>query len=92
MDILEVSLLEKQFDVIECGGVLHYMDNPSEGLRKLLDILTNNGYMKLGLYSELSRKDVVKAKTISLLRIFFQMMMILKILEKMFFSENYRDK
>ena len=62
MDILEVSLLEKQFDVIECGGVLHHMDNPSEGLRKLLDILTNNGYMKLGLYSELSRKDVVKAR------------------------------
>ena len=33
MDILEVSLLEEQFDVIECSGVLHHMNNPSKGLK-----------------------------------------------------------
>ena len=62
MDILEVSLLEKQFDVIECSGVLHHMDNPSKGLRALLDILKNNGFLKLGLYSELARQNIVEAR------------------------------
>ena len=63
MDILEVSLLKKQFDIIECIGVLHHMGDPSNGLRALLDILKNNGFLKLGLYSELARKDVVKARS-----------------------------
>ena len=62
MDILEVSLLEEQFDIIECGGVLHHMNNPSKGLKALLDILKNNVFLKLGLYSELARKDIVKAR------------------------------
>ena len=35
MDILEISLLEKQFDIIECGGVLHHMNNPIQGLKAL---------------------------------------------------------
>ena len=62
MDILEVELLKEQFDIVECGGVLHHMNNPSRGLQALLGISKNNGYLKLGLYSELARKDIVKAK------------------------------
>ena len=62
MDILEVGLLKEKFDIIECGGVLHHMENPLEGLKKLLDILKPTGFLKLALYSELARKDVIKAK------------------------------
>ncbi len=62
MDILEVSLLEEQFDIIECGGVLHHMDDPSKGLKALVGVLKNNGFLKLGLYSELAREDIVKAR------------------------------
>ena len=62
MDILEVSLLEEQFDVIECGGVLHHMDNPSKGLKALVGVLNNNGFLKLGLYSELARQHIVEAR------------------------------
>ncbi len=62
MDILEVNLLEKQFDIIECGGVLHHMNNPSKGLKKLLGNLKKDGFLKLGLYSELARKDIVEAR------------------------------
>ncbi|WP_413678888.1 tetratricopeptide repeat protein [Prochlorococcus sp. MIT 0916] len=62
MDILEVNLLKKKFDIIECGGVLHHMDDPSKGLKTLLSILKHNGFLKLGLYSELARQDVVKAR------------------------------
>ncbi len=62
MDILEVSLLKEQFDVIECGGVLHHMNNPSQGLKALVGVLKNNSFLKLGLYSEQARQDIVKAR------------------------------
>ncbi len=62
MDILEVSLLKEEFDVIECSGVLHHMNNPLQGLTVLVDVLNNNGFLRLGLYSELARKDVAKAR------------------------------
>ncbi len=62
MDILEVNLLIEQFDVIECGGVLHHMNDPIKGLKQLLSILKPNGFLKLGLYSKLARRDIVKAR------------------------------
>ena len=62
MDILEIRLLKTSFDIIECGGVLHHMDNPSKGLELLLSILNDNGFLKLGIYSELARQDIVKAR------------------------------
>ena len=62
MDILEVKLLKESFDIILCSGVLHHMSEPQKGLKCLLEVLKENGYMKLGLYSELARKDIVKAR------------------------------
>jgi len=62
MDIIKVALLEMKFDIIECGGVLHHMEDPSKGLKALVGVLKKNGFLKLGLYSELARKDVVKAR------------------------------
>lgn len=62
MDILELGLLEKKFDVIECGGVLHHMKDPLEGLEALTKVLKNKGFLKLGLYSELGRKEIVSAR------------------------------
>ncbi|WP_413677317.1 tetratricopeptide repeat protein [Prochlorococcus sp. MIT 0916] len=62
MDILEVALLEIKFDIIECGGVLHHMKNPSQGLKVLVDVLKNNGFLKLGLYSEIARQNIISAR------------------------------
>ena len=62
MDILDISNLSKEFDVIECSGVLHHMQNPLQGLESLLSVLSLEGYLKIGLYSELARKFVVKAR------------------------------
>lgn len=58
-DILDVEKFDMQFDHIESSGVLHHMDNPLEGWRKLVSILKPGGTMRLGLYSELARQDVV---------------------------------
>lgn len=58
-DILDLKNLEQKFDVIESVGTLHHMENPILGLKSLLEILKPNGFLKLGLYSELARKEIV---------------------------------
>ena len=61
-DILQLGKLEERFDLIECSGVLHHMKDPMAGWRVLLSLLRPGGYMKVGLYSELGRKDIVAAR------------------------------
>ena len=61
-DILDLERLNKQFDVIESVGVLHHMENSLAGWRKLTNCLTPSGLMKIGLYSEAARQDVVKIR------------------------------
>ena len=61
-DILNLIDLNKKFDVIECSGVIHHMDNPNDGLKVLKKILKPGGYLKLGVYSELARKFIVEMK------------------------------
>ena len=61
-DILHLKSLNKKFDIIECGGVLHHMNEPLKGLKVLIDLLEPHGYLKLGLYSEISRKHIVKIR------------------------------
>ena len=59
-DILNLSHLEKEFDIIECVGVLHHMSEPIEGWRVLTKILKSGGLMRIGLYSELARQHIVE--------------------------------
>lgn len=61
-DILDLSNLDKKFSIIECSGVLHHMKDPLEGWRCLIEKLTPDGKMHIGLYSELGRADVVAAR------------------------------
>jgi ubiquinone/menaquinone biosynthesis C-methylase UbiE/Flp pilus assembly protein TadD len=50
-DILSLDLLDEQFHVIECSGVLHHMKDPQAGLGSLYKRLKPNGLIKIGLYS-----------------------------------------
>ena len=58
-DILEIGKLNRQFDIIECFGVLHHMNDPLKGWTKLVDCLKPGGLMGIGLYSELGRQPIV---------------------------------
>ena len=62
MDLQDVCLLNKKFDIIECSGVLHHMRNPEDGLKSLINVLKNDGFIKLGLYSELARKNIKEVR------------------------------
>ena len=61
-DILQLQKLNRKFDVIESSGVIHHMKDPIEGLKILLEVLEPHGFIRLGLYSEIARQNVVKAR------------------------------
>ncbi len=62
MDLLELSSLNQRFDLIECSGVLHHMNDPTKGLSNLFDVLEPKGFLKLGLYSKYAREKIRKAR------------------------------
>ena len=57
-DILDLHDLSQKFDVIECCGVLHHMDNPFKGWQVLTNCLNPGGLMKVALYSKSARGSV----------------------------------
>lgn len=61
-DILELEKLGTQFDIIECSGVLHHMQDPILGAKVLTSLLRPGGLMKIGLYSERARTEVVNCR------------------------------
>jgi SAM-dependent methyltransferase/Flp pilus assembly protein TadD len=61
-DILDLRSLGRQFDLIDCMGVLHHLGDPLVGWRALADSLRSGGLMRIGLYSELGRRGVVRAR------------------------------
>lgn len=63
-DILKLSVLNRKFDLIESGGVLHHMRDPFAGWDVLLNLLKPMGLMKIGLYSKTARRNVVRLREI----------------------------
>ncbi len=61
-DIMELGDLGQQFDVIDCSGVLHHLEDPLSGWRILLDLLEPGGLMKIGLYSTIARQNISKGR------------------------------
>ncbi len=61
-DILNLDKLDKKFDIIESSGVLHHMENPIIGWETLVNLLKSGGLMKIGLYSELARKNIIRIR------------------------------
>jgi tetratricopeptide (TPR) repeat protein/ubiquinone/menaquinone biosynthesis C-methylase UbiE len=61
-DILELEKLNREFDIITSAGVLHHMDNPKSGWKVLTNCLKIGGLMRVGLYSESARQDIVKLR------------------------------
>jgi tetratricopeptide (TPR) repeat protein/2-polyprenyl-3-methyl-5-hydroxy-6-metoxy-1,4-benzoquinol methylase len=61
-DITQLASIERQFHLIESVGVLHHLDDPLSGLQQLVSLLRPGGFMYLGFYSEVARKEVVLAR------------------------------
>ena len=63
-DIMELGGLGRQFDLIECVGVLHHLGDPLAGWRVLVDILRPGGLMKIGIYSETARQNIIRGRSL----------------------------
>ncbi len=61
-DILGLGEVAEEFDLVECGGVLHHLADPLLGWRVLMGLLRPGGWMKVALYSELGRPAVIAAR------------------------------
>lgn len=61
-DILNLGALGRQFPIIECIGVLHHMERPASGWAVLTGLLRPGGLLKIGLYSEIARRDIIAAR------------------------------
>lgn len=61
-DILQLAKVKREFDVIEVAGVLHHLADPLAGWQVLLTLLRPGGFMRLGFYSALARKDISAAR------------------------------
>lgn len=62
-DILELTHIDARFELIECVGVLHHLQDPVKGWRILVDLLKPLGFMKVGLYSERARRTEISARS-----------------------------
>jgi len=63
-DLLELGSLDRRFDVVESVGVLHHLADPLAGWRVLTGLLASDGVMRIGLYAERGRADVVAARAL----------------------------
>jgi tetratricopeptide (TPR) repeat protein/2-polyprenyl-3-methyl-5-hydroxy-6-metoxy-1,4-benzoquinol methylase len=61
-DLLELGVIGRHFDVIECSGVLHHLADPFAGWRVLLSLLRPGGFMLVGLYSQAARRDIARTR------------------------------
>jgi 2-polyprenyl-3-methyl-5-hydroxy-6-metoxy-1,4-benzoquinol methylase/Tfp pilus assembly protein PilF len=60
-DILELTL-DRRFDLIESSGVLHHLADPMRGWAAVLKLLKPGGFMRLGLYSQLGRQNIIELR------------------------------
>ncbi|HUD88567.1 MAG TPA: methyltransferase domain-containing protein [Xanthobacteraceae bacterium] len=61
-DILALGAIGRSFDRIEAVGVLHHLADPEVGWRVLASLLRSKGVMRIGLYSEAARRDIVAVR------------------------------
>ena len=64
-DILALGSLGRSFDLVDASGVLHHLADPMAGWRILHALVRPGGFMRIGLYSELARRDVVAAQRLA---------------------------
>ncbi len=61
-DLLDVALLNRRFDIVQCGGVLHHMADPFHGWQVLTEALVPGGLMNICLYSSLARAGITRIR------------------------------
>lgn len=58
MPIEDAASLDERFDHVVCTGVLHHLENPTEGLRALQKTIATSGAMVLMVYARSGRAGI----------------------------------
>lgn len=64
IELIEMSLLDLhpnihgKFDLIICVGVLHHLENPTDGLNTLKNVLEDDGFMSIMVYGKYGRTGI----------------------------------
>ena len=64
-DILQIDDTLGTYDIVDTVGILHHLENPLEGIRKLYDHVQPCGFMKIGLYSYTGSRTVRAAQQLA---------------------------
>jgi SAM-dependent methyltransferase len=86
VELLEMSLLDLDykihgtFDLIICIGVLHHLKNPDKGLKKLKNVLKDDGLMTIMVYGLYGRTGI------------YQMQDLMKLVNRNVNVNNYSEK
>ncbi len=62
LSLLQAKSLNLSFDFISSFGVVHHLENPSEGLKALKDVLNPGGILRLMLYNREHREPYRKIR------------------------------
>ncbi|EAT12539.1 methyltransferase domain-containing protein [Bermanella marisrubri] len=57
-DLLKLDIKNKKFDIVECSGVLHHIEDYKTALSNLTNHLKPGGFIKISLYSEHARASI----------------------------------
>ncbi len=61
-DLLSLAPGTQRYGLIESMGVLHHLEDPLAGWRRLLALLDDGGFMRIGLYSRTARRHLRTAR------------------------------
>ncbi|MBF2071505.1 class I SAM-dependent methyltransferase [Fischerella thermalis] len=69
LSLYDVAQLSGEFDLINCVGVLHHLDDPIRGIQALASKLAPGGLMHIFVYGELGRWEIqLMQKAIALIQ------------------------
>ncbi len=63
-DIMNLDSSEQKYDLIECCGVLHHMEDPKKAFNILTSKLNDKGFFKLALYAKKYRETLSFEKSL----------------------------
>lgn len=64
-DLLNATLLQREFDLIEAVGSLHHLEDTFSGIRALRAVLRPRGFMKIALYRRSMRDRLKPARDLA---------------------------
>jgi 2-polyprenyl-3-methyl-5-hydroxy-6-metoxy-1,4-benzoquinol methylase len=61
-DLLQIGALKRDFDLVECIGVLHCLEDPFSGFKALTEVLRPGGFMRIAVYRRYFEDRLTPAK------------------------------